>query len=366
MSYNAKCVLSVLILIGIFACLTSPKLRKFFPKAEEPVAAEEVQTIEGKLVPPPTPFLIIPRRPLIVYVEKEPIPQAWLDEWQRQTGEKVEQRLWIPAEGKDLSLNGDVYSISPRYLAALREKLELLPFENNELWNGINPVFGGHAFDSDNKWTLPWRWTPYFFYLRNPAVNPAQPNAAKASSRPEKWWLATNAIFPNDLELLTAQRLKEQGESANIKHDDLWTGVYDDLEKNLSGSRLVDEKACWDALKNNKADLSFLPAALRLKAPAEIQQNFRWQASPRGALIQFDTLVISACSTRLDLAKKFVQFLTAPEQQEKLLADTGYFPVKSHPGQEWKAQLSAPTGDWFARSEFLEVPALPAGRDLNP
>lgn len=362
LNYTTKCVLALLLVIGFFVCVTSPYFKKFPSKG--PIVSDEIHGETKKLTPPISAFLPIAHRPLIVYVEKEQIPQSWLDAFERQTSEKIEQRPLILGEDQTMPLDGDVYSLEPRRLGALSEKQELLPFENYEFWNGTNPIFGGHSFDVDNRWTRPWRWTPYFFYLRNPNAN-AQPNTPTKPlpNPPDKWWLATNALWPDDLKLLTALRMKELGLSANTKHGDLWEGTHRDLSKAINGSHCADEKTCWESLQEGKADISFLPATWRFKATLTAQQNFFWRAPSRGTLIRFDVLAISARTTQPDMAKKLVQFLTASEQQEKLLSDTGYLPVKSRPGHEWKAtQLPAPTGDWLARSEFLSTPSLPAAR----
>lgn len=362
MSYGAKCILALLLIIGFFICITSPYFKKTPLKG--PIVGEEPQVGVKKLKPPIPVFQPIIRHPLIFYVERELLPQSWLDAFEKQTGEKVEQRLLFFGANKTIPLDGDVYSIEPRHLAALSEKQELMEFKNGEFWNGANPIFGGHSFDIDNRYTRPWRWTPYFFYLRNLNANSAQPNVAKAYLvQPAKWWLADKALWPSDFELLTALRMKELGHSANVKHGDLWEGAYRDLSKNLNDSHVANEKTCWEALQEGKIDISFLPATYLFRASPAEQQNFLWRVPSRGTLIEFDVLAIASQTTRPEIAKKLVQFLTSSGQQAKLIPDTGYLPVKSRPGYEWKATfLPPPSGDWLAKSEFLTAPALPTAQ----
>jgi hypothetical protein len=70
------------------------------------------------------------------------------------------------------------------------------------------------------------------------------------------------------------------------------------------------------------------------------------------------------------MATRFVEFLLAPSQQAALLGATGYFPVRSRPGQEWAGStLIVPSGTWFDRSEFIlwpyPRPAVPAAPEVT-
>jgi len=75
-------------------------------------------------------------------------------------------------------------------------------------------------------------------------------------------------------------------------------------------------------------------------------------------------------SPRLEMAMRFAEFLLAPSQQAALLGATGYFSVRSRPGQEWAGStLIVPSGTWFDRSEFIlwpyPKPVAPAAQEVT-
>ncbi|NDF17087.1 MAG: extracellular solute-binding protein [Verrucomicrobia bacterium] len=80
----------------------------------------------------------------------------------------------------------------------------------------------------------------------------------------------------------------------------------------------------------------------------------RWAVLPNGTIVDFEVAGIRQDSSRSEMALRFVEFLLAPSQQAALLGATGYFPVRSRPGQEWTGStLIMPAGNWFDRSEFI-------------
>ena len=73
--------------------------------------------------------------------------------------------------------------------------------------------------------------------------------------------------------------------------------------------------------------------------------------------MDFEVAAVRQDSPQQEMALRFVEFLLAPSQQAALLGATGYFPVRSRPGQEWQGStLIVPSGTWFDRSEFILWP----------
>lgn len=299
--------------------------------------------LDGKVKPPPLASkLFFKAKPLIVYVEKEPLPESWLAEWKEDTGYEVKQRVFIPEEGKDLPLDGDVYSVSPRYFQKLKEKQELIEFKEDEFWNGVNSVFGGHSFDLDNKWTRPWRWSPYFFYVKQ--------TESGASPQINQWWKNANALWPRDEELLEGLRAKEVGKSANALPRS--TDILESIRRNLS-----DESQCWESIRDGKIEMTLLPAFYRIKN-SDVPL-IALKVSKNGTLIQFDVLAVSIRTLKPELAKEFVNFLMSSSVQDRLLSETGYFSTHGDIHEKMKASpVALPNGSWFEHSEFLFKPNI--------
>ena len=82
-----------------------------------------------------------------------------------------------------------------------------------------------------------------------------------------------------------------------------------------------------------------------------------FRSLPSGTLVDFEVAGVRQDSPRSEMALRFVEFLLAPSQQAALLGATGYFPVRSRPGQEWTGStLILPSGNWLDRSEFILWP----------
>jgi spermidine/putrescine-binding protein len=272
-------------------------------------------------------------------VEKQQIPDEWLKTWAAQEKASVEQRPFPPKKGGSWPLDGDVYSVSPKNFQLLKKKMELAPFQEGELWKGINPAFGGQSFDIDNQWTRPWRWTPYFFCGR-------VLNESSNGKLPEQWWKEENSLWPDDINLLAAVRMKEKGMSANNRGE-AWKNKKEKLKDEL---KFASEDECWEAVKAGK--ISFLPAYYRIR---EDVKGVRWHLPEReGTMIQFEMLVISSKSIRGSWAKNLVAYLLSNEKQKEMVKATGYFPVISKEGKEWKdSPIDLPKGKWFERGEYL-------------
>jgi len=218
--------------------------------------------------------------------------------------------------------------------------------------DGINPVFQALSFDPNNLKSRPWRISPWFLMKR---VAPGTPHKV-AFAAPIRWAQENGALFPKDPDLLGALWIKSQGRPINLGGEPVQAAARQQAEAALAG-KLAPEEDCWRGLKDGQVQLSFLPAWRLVLDPQAGGGLIRWAVLPHGTLVDFEVAAVRQDSPRQEMALRFVEFLLAPSQQAALLGATGYFPVRSRPGQEWTGStLIMPSGTWFDRSEFILWP----------
>ena len=290
---------------------------------------------------------------LIVYQEGQPIPQLWLDTFSSAPGHlKVEVRQLIRGENGAWPTDGDVYLLKARSFSEVGQSVSWLDLGGKIPLAGINPVFQSQSFDPNNLKSRAWRVSPWFFMKR---VAPGTPHKV-AFAAPARWANENGAMFPNDPDLLAALWIKSQGRPINLGGEAVQTAARQQAESALTG-KLASEEDCWRGLKDGQVQLTYLPAWRLVLDPQAGGGLIRWVVLPTGTIVDFELAAVRQDSPQLEVALRFVEFLLAPPQQAALLGATGYFPVRSRPGQEWTGStLIMPAGNWFDRSEFILWP----------
>jgi hypothetical protein len=290
---------------------------------------------------------------LVVYQEGPAIPQLWLDTFASAAGHpKVEVRPLSRAEDGTWPTDGDVYLLKARSFSEAGHSMAWADLSQRIPLDGINPVYQAQSFDPNNLKSRPWRVSPWFFMKR---VAPGTPHKV-AFAAPARWANENGGLFPSDPDLLAALWIKAQGRPINHGGEVVQASARQQVEAALVG-RTAQEEDCWRGLKEGQVQLTFLPAWRLVLDPQAGGGLIRWAVLPSGTVVDFEVAAVRQDSPRLEMALKFVEFLLAPSQQAALLGATGYFPVRSRPGQEWAGStLIVPSGTWFDRSEFILWP----------
>lgn len=308
---------------------------------------------EQERLPVPSVPSVFQAPKLVVYQEGPPIPQLWLDTFASAPGHpKVELRSLVRAQDGTWPVDGDVYLLKARSFPEVGQSVPWADLNGRIPLDGINPVFQAQSFDPNNLKSRPWRVSPWFFMKR---VAPGTPHKL-AFSPPARWAGEPGGLFPNDPDLLAALWIKTQGRSINLGGTAVQTTSRQQAEAALNG-KMAPEEECWRGLKDGQVQLTFLPAWRLVLDPQAGGGLIRWSVLPSGTVVDFEVAAVRQDSPRLEMAQRFVEFLLAPPQQAALLGATGYFPVRSRPGQEWNGStLIVPSGTWFDRSEFILWP----------
>lgn len=303
-----------------------------------------IQTQDSELTPLPD---TAPK--IRVYFEREMLPQAWVEAWQKANNARLEQFV-LPRDIETLPTDGNLYSISPYYYGALSTRLKWGKLRHatdgnltapqksshsdipntsvsedsqsnsvpsntsasssqHDLTTGMDPCFRAHSFDPDNISTLPWRWTPYLLMLSQPTTSSGATDSPTLAPKPKltwpiMWWKESKAYWPGlgplSFDFLVAMRLKEQPMSIHSPvQKAIWQEITQELERNIPISSFKSEKELWTDLQDGKISFTFLPAAVRiwkiLNAPQELEASSHkiyWLMPPKGTLIQLELLAI--------------------------------------------------------------------------
>ena len=308
---------------------------------------------EQERLPVPSVPSVFHAPKLVVYQEGPAIPQLWLDTFASAIGHpKVELRTLLRAEDGTWPTDGDVYLLKARSFSDAGRSVPWADLNGRIPLEGINPVYQAQSFDPNNGKSRPWRVTPWFFMKR---VAPGTPHKV-AFAAPARWANENGGLFPADPDLLAALWIKSQGRPINLGGEAVQAAARQQAEASLAG-RTAPEEDCWRGLKDGQVQLTFLPAWRLVLDPQAGGGLIRWAVLPSGTIVDFEVAAVRQDSPRLEVAMRFVEFLLAPSQQAALLGATGYFPVRSRPGQEWAGStLIVPSGTWFDRSEFILWP----------
>jgi len=308
---------------------------------------------EADRLPVPSVPSVFQAPKLLVYQEGPAIPQLWLDTFASAPGHpKAELRTLVRVEDGTWPTDGDVYLLKARSFSEVGQSVAWADLNERIPLDGINPVYQAQSFDPNNVKSRPWRVSPWFFMKR---VAPGTPHKV-AFAAPARWANENGGLFPNDPDLLAALWIKSQGRPINLGGEAVQAAARQQVEAALAG-RVAQEDDCWRGLKDGQVQLSFLPAWRLVLDPQAGGGLIRWAVLPSGTIVDFEVMAVRQDSPRLEMAMRFAEFLLAPSQQAALLGATGYFPVRSRPGQEWAGStLIVPSGTWFDRSEFILWP----------
>lgn len=289
-----------------------------------------------------------PPVPLTVYYEKDPLPVELFAQWAARQHVAVTQRPLTFTAGA-WPADGDLYVVSPRWLASLRQQIPLRAPADGQLARAVNPAFTSQPFDADNQFTVPWRWTPYVVYERHTYV---------ITGLPPCLWIG-------DMELPQALSGLRNKVSANQHADgDINPGTVDP-------KTLASEVECWRAFLANEIKLAILPAAYLEQHHADPRLTDVRLRLPngemRGTIIHLDLFATPADGDpeRQRLADDLARHLLEEAQQQRLVTASGYFPVVTKLGHEFDfAPVPLPREHWFNRSEFL-IDRPPAGAEFT-
>ena len=325
---------------------------------------------EADRLPVPSVPSVFQTPKLVVYQEGAVIPQLWLDTFSSAPNHpKTELRKLERAEEGTWPSDGDVYLLKARSFSEVGQSVPWADLNGRVPLDGINPVYQAQSFDPNNSKSRPWRVSPWFFMKR---VAPGTPHKV-AFAAPARWANENGGLFPNEPDLLAALWIKAQGRPINLGGETVQAAARQQVEAALAG-RVAPEDDCWRGLKDGQVQLTFLPAWRLVLDPQAGGGLIRWSVLPSGTIVDFEVAAVRQDSPRLEMALRFLEFLLAPPQQAALLGATGYFPVRSRPGQEWVGStLIVPSGTWFDRSEFILWPypkpvvePVPAVTETNP
>ncbi|MFQ3670753.1 MAG: hypothetical protein SNJ84_04785 [Verrucomicrobiia bacterium] len=288
---------------------------------------------------------------LVIYVEGDLLPESWLQEWSRKEGLMAVQRV-LPEDGQP-PRDADVLLGPPERVARWAGAGLLREMPTGEGLVGLSRAFLGHAYDPEDRWSRPFRWTPFLFVACGERAGELRGRSL------EELMKEPGAVWPDDPSLLGALRLKDQGASANTRRVSRQKQAVREAMSWTEGRRVVAGEG-WRKVGEGKAALTFARAAGRITVPGS--ENVVWWFPEGGTLVTLQLASIPEFSDRPDAAERFIDFLLGEERQASLTGETGYFPVRlsSFDGLEVGGQALPVSRGWLDKAELMWQPG---GRD---
>lgn len=281
---------------------------------------------------------------LVLYVEGDLLPESWLTEWGRKEGLLVTQRRLPSGE---VPRDADLLLGTPVEIARWGGKGFLRSLGAGDYLSGLAPAFLGHPFDKGNRWSRPVRWTPYVLVARAERAEEFKKMTLEQLMRDGR------SAWPEDAALLGALRLKDQGASANTRQWARQTGAIREALQWTEGRRAGWGEG-WKKLVRGEAEVVLVRASGRAGVGGEVGEMI-WWFPEGGTVVAMQSVAVAESSKRAEAAERFLAFLLEPERQGRMVAETGYFPVRLS-GFEGLAVSGKrlPEGKgWLDRAEFV-------------
>jgi spermidine/putrescine-binding protein len=304
----------------------------------------ETESLAPSHTPPPSP------PELKVAYELDPIPESLFADWASAEGMVVVQTPLTAA-----ATLADLYVLSPDKYGELKASVRFLAIGNPAVLEVVNPAFVSHSFDFDNRFALPWRWTPYVFALRRDLLAQAQ---LKWSIR--DWFQWDRSLWPDAPRLMTGLWMKQKGMSCNLAEKAELKKTLTEL-RGLLSSKQAPMRECWSKLQQGDIYATVGPAAwIPIRDIQAGETNpLEWRIPANGTLVHFDHLCARLDGLYAAKAAELAWHLLNTQQQRQIATASGYLPAASEPGRELEASpialppLGKDKSDWFQQSEFL-------------
>jgi|GEM_PF-7036179 len=324
---SSRLQLTALLIISALWFSCSPPADEAGSKSSIP---KKISTLEPRTAEPePEP---IPE--LVILFEFEGIPQSTLNAWIGDRNLKLIQRQLELDENGLPAEKGDIYILSPRLITQFVEKNQVTPWDPVPELSEINPIFTSHAFDFENQYAIPWRWTPMVLlkHLPDPTKTAESTNTSDSPS------------FPDDPVMIASlQSLAPPPESVAPTVPD--PEAY---------------RTAWESFRASETGSVWIPAACPIRNTSDYANpGWKWSLPKSGTTIVFDHILLGAQSELKPEASELLNYLISSDEQNFLVTTTGYLPVICPLGKETHiSPIPLPGGNWLNNSGFISLPAF--------
>lgn len=265
---------------------------------------------------------------LVVYNWAEYIPEAALEEFEKETGIKVEYSTYENNEVMYSKLKlqkGVGYDIvvPSSYLVAKMSREGLLQkLDKTKLTNlkNLSPDLLNKPYDPGNEYSIPYLWGSTGIGVNGKEID-SSTITSWADLWDEKW--KGKLLLTDDVREVFHMALKKNGFSTNSTNPDEIKVAYEDLQKLMPNVLVFNADAPREPFLAGDVNLGMIWSG-EVKMAQQENPDIEYIFPKEGAGFWVDSFVIPAGASNADNAHKFIDYMLRPEVGQQVVEELGY------------------------------------------
>ncbi|UOG91488.1 MAG: extracellular solute-binding protein [Candidatus Thiothrix sulfatifontis] len=265
---------------------------------------------------------------LVVYNWAEYIPETALEEFEKETGIKVEYSTYENNEVMYSKLKlqqGKGYDIvvPSSYLVAKMSREGLLQkLDKTKLTNlkNLSPDLLDKPYDPGNEYSIPYLWGSTGIGVNGKEID-SSTITSWADLWDEKW--KGKLLLTDDVREVFHMALKKNGFSTNSTNPDEIKIAYEDLQKLMPNVLVFNADAPREPFLAGDVNLGMIWSGEVTMAQQE-NPDIEYIFPKEGAGFWVDSFVIPAGASNADNAHKFIDYMLRPEVGQQVVEELGY------------------------------------------
>ena len=265
---------------------------------------------------------------LVVYNWAEYIPEGVLEDFEKETGIKVEYSTYENNEvmySKVKLQQGKGYDIivpSAYLVAKMREEGLLQEIDPKKLTNlkNLSISLMNKPYDPGNKYSIPYLWGSTGIAVNSKAIDPAT-ISGWADLWDSKW--QGKLLLVDDVREVFHMALRKQGHSTNTTNPEEIKAAYEDLQKLMPNVRVFNADAPREPFLAGDVDLGMIWSGEAIMAQKE-NPEIKYIYPKEGAGFWVDSFTILKGAENVDNAHKFIDYMLKAEVGQKVVEELGY------------------------------------------
>lgn len=265
---------------------------------------------------------------VVVYNWAEYIPDGVLEDFEKETGIKVEYSTYENNEVMYSKLKlqkGKGYDIivpSTYLVSKMREEGLLQKLDHNKLKNleNLSISLMNKPYDPGNEYSIPYLWGSTGIGVNAKEIDPAT-ISGWADLWDEKW--QGKLLLTDDVREVFHMALKKNGFSTNSTNPDEIKKAYEDLQKLMPNVLVFNADAPREPFLAGDVNLGMIwsgEVTMAQKENPDIQYIF----PKEGTSFWVDSFTIPAGAENVANAHTFIDYMLRPEVGQKVVEELGY------------------------------------------
>lgn len=265
---------------------------------------------------------------VVVYNWAEYIPDSTLEDFEKETGIKVEYSTYENNEVMYSKLKlqkGKGYDIvvpSTYLVAKMREEGLLQKLDHSKLKNleNLSISLMNKPYDPGNAYSIPYLWGSTGIGVNAKEIDPAT-ITGWADLWDEKW--QGKLLLADDVREVFHMALKKNGFSTNTTNPDEIKAAYEDIQKLMPNVLVFNADAPREPFLAGDVNLGMIWSGEVTMAQKE-NPDIQYIYPKEGASFWVDSFTIPAGAENVDNAHKFIDYMLRPEVGQKVVEELGY------------------------------------------